>query len=188
MWSILRRIKKRNYLKFYLWNICGFTIAIISSKKKNSDLEWKKHICLLTRNYVLVPRSCIGLIGRNQLRFIFTKTEWLWVFDSQRSGEIPSLTLDGIAFPLSRLACNLKVFLDSQLLLEEQVSAMARKTFVQLHLVVAPFPRSGGSHDLVPSQLDYCNILYMGQFVKTTQKKWPLQNCYLFLKNFHKHY
>lgn len=136
MWSILRRIKKeRNYLIFYLWNICGFTIAIISSKNKNSNLAWKKHICLLTRNYVPVPRSCAGLIGRNQLRFSSTKTECLWMFESQRSGQIPSLSLDGIAFSLSRLACNLKVFVDSQLLLEEQVSAVARKTFVQFHLV-----------------------------------------------------
>lgn len=88
-----------------------------------SGLAWKKQLkfnfCLFARN----NGSCADLIGRNQFRYSSTKTE------PHRSGDIPALTLDGKAFPLSRLSCNLKVFLDSQFLLEEQVSAVARKTF-----------------------------------------------------------
>lgn len=48
----------------------------------------------------------------------------------------PYLTLDGVPLPHSRILCNLRVFMDSQLFLHEQGAALARKAFLQLHLVL----------------------------------------------------
>lgn len=51
------------------------------------------------------------------------------------SGDIPTLTLDGIVLSQSMMMCNLESFLDSQLLFNEQLAAMARMTFARLDLI-----------------------------------------------------
>lgn len=79
-------------------------------------------------------------MGRNHLWLNPTKTKWLWIIGSSRSEYIPSLVLDELALPPSRLVHNLKVFLDWQLLLEEQVTAVARKAYVQFHLILQLHP------------------------------------------------
>lgn len=69
-----------------------------------------------------------------------TKNEWLWVFRLPRSEDIPAWTLDEVAFPHSKMMCNLGIFLDLHLLLDEQVATVVRQAFAQLHVVlIAPF-------------------------------------------------
>lgn len=61
-------------------------------------------------------------------------SEWLQMLGPPRSGEIPSLILDGAPLPHSRVVCHLGVFLDPQRLLNEQVVAVAKRalhSFIQ---------------------------------------------------------
>lgn len=71
------------------------------------------------------------LDGDNHLQLNPTKTNWLWVFEPPRSGDIP----DGVALSYWRVVHNFGVILNSQLLLDEQLTAVARKSFAQFHLV-----------------------------------------------------
>lgn len=47
---------------------------------------------------------------------------------------------DGIVVPYSKLVCNLGVLMDSQLLLKEQMAAVTRRAFAQLHFVPQLLP------------------------------------------------
>lgn len=73
--------------------------------------------------------------GRNHCRLNPIKIKWLWIFGPPRFGLIASLTLYRVGLSHSRVVLNLRVPLDSQLLLDEQVTAVDRKLFVQLYLV-----------------------------------------------------
>lgn len=57
------------------------------------------------------------------------------LFGSSGLKMLPLLVLEGSEFLHSRLVYNLRVLLDSQLLLKEQVATMARRAFAHIHLV-----------------------------------------------------
>lgn len=65
-----------------------------------------------------------------------------------------------------RMVHSLEVFLDSQILLDEQVADVARKVFAQFHLVhqfyTLLYWGEGDTHALITSELDCCNACYMG--------------------------
>lgn len=77
---------------------------------------------------------------------------------------------------------NLNVLLNSQLLLEVQVTAMSRGSFGQIHLVHQLYPLLDWkamltvTQALVISWLDYCNMLYLGLPLKTIWKFQLFQN------------
>lgn len=74
------------------------------------------------------------------------------------------------------LMCNLGVFLDSQLLLE-QVLAMAKRAFA--HLVCTSCIQEDlfiVSHALETSHLDYCHMIYIGLYLRNIQKLQQGQN------------
>lgn len=82
--------------------------------------------------------------------------------------------LDGIELPLKAPVRNLGVLLDSALLLEVQVAAVARNAYYQLRLLcqLRPIPRKKDlatvtNLALVTSRLDYCNMLYTELSLKT---------------------
>lgn len=121
-------------------------------------------------------------MGNNRLQLNPGKTEWLWVNGSSVSGTLSSLELDGIALPQTDPVHNLGVLLDSRLLLEEQVAAMARRAFAQLRVVhqLRPFLDRDAlrtvTHALVISRIDYCNAFYMGLPLKSIRKLQLVQN------------
>lgn len=59
-------------------------------------------------------------MGSKHLWFSSTKTKWLWLSGITRFRDVPSLSLDEVAIPPSRLVCNLELFLDTHLLLNER--------------------------------------------------------------------
>lgn len=82
-------------------------------------------------------------MGNNRLQLNPSKTEWLWVLGSSSSGTMPSLVLDGVVLPQTDPVHNLRVFLDSQLLLNEQIAVVARGGLCTIlcHTPVVPVPR-----------------------------------------------
>lgn len=76
-----------------------------------------------------------------------------------RFGDFKSLVLDWFGLPQTGLMCNLKVILDSQLLLEHQVATMSRKAFAQLHFILNQNTLLMVIHHLITSGMDYCNAL-----------------------------
>lgn len=109
--------------------------------------------------------------GRNHLWLNPIKIKGLWLFGLSDL-EIFHLWLGGIAI-LHLRVCNLAVFLGSRLLLEEQVVALARKTFAQLHLVhqFCPFLHWEAlqivTDALVTPRPNYCSMFYTVLPLKT---------------------
>lgn len=88
--------------------------------------------------------------------------------------------MDGVgllqAAPVTDPVTNLRIFLDLQHLLEEQVTVMDRRAFAQRKVVCQLFPFLNQHallrviHTLVTSLLDYCNAIYMGLPLKSNWK------------------
>lgn len=82
------------------------------------------------------------------------------------SQEMDYHLVGGAALPQKEQIFNLKVLLDSGLLLNQQVAVMFKDTIHQLWLVSHPSPFLGRKdlvtavHVLVIIRLDYCNALY----------------------------
>lgn len=77
--------------------------------------------------------------------------------------DLPPLAFVGVALPQTDEVHNLRVFLDSQALLDEQMTAVATRAFPQLWIVYQLHLYLDQEALLpVTSCLDYCNILYMG--------------------------
>ncbi|XP_062822834.1 uncharacterized protein LOC100554203 isoform X4 [Anolis carolinensis] len=124
--------------------------------------------------------QCLAAVAdwmrRNKLRINPDKTEALLVSRSSDWGIGWQPVLDGVALPLKSQVRSLGVLLDSVLMLEAQVSAVAGRAFAQLKLVRQLRPYLVKSdlttvvHALVTSRLDYCNALYVGLPLKTAQK------------------
>lgn len=118
--------------------------------------------------------------GRNHLWLNPIKIKGLWMFGLSDL-EIFHLWLGGIAF-LHLRVCNLAVFLGSRLLLEEQIVALARKAFAQLHLVhqFCPFLDWEAlqivTDALVTPRPNYCSMFYTVLPLKTTQNFQLVQN------------
>lgn len=85
-----------------------------------------------------------------------------------------SLILDGMELPHSGLKHTLRLFLDSQVLLNEHVATGARRAFTQVHIMCqfCPFLELEALetviYTLITLQLNYYNALYVGLFLKTT--------------------
>ncbi|KAF7242038.1 putative RNA-directed DNA polymerase from transposon BS [Varanus komodoensis] len=114
----------------------------------------------------------------NKLKLNPDKTEVLLVGGlSSWVGDL-DLALNGVALPLKDRVCSLGVLLDPELFLEAQVTAVVRSAFLQLPLIhqLHPYPEDDClatvTHALVTSQLDFCNVLYVGLSLKTV---WILQ-------------
>lgn len=67
-------------------------------------------------------------------RFKFTPRKWA-VFGTPRAKEVPYLVLNEVALSSVRLVCYLRVFLDTQFLLEKQVAAVTEDAFPYMHYV-----------------------------------------------------
>lgn len=91
-----------------------------------------------------------------------TKTEWLWKFEPPRFGGSLSLTLDCRTNPHSKLMHTLGAFPHSQLQLNQQVAAMPRKAFAQLHLVhlCCPFLNQEAFQSLMPSSHSFITAMH----------------------------
>lgn len=76
--------------------------------------------------------------------------------------DVPPLAFVGVALPQTDEVYNLRVFLDSQVLLDEQMTAVATRAFPQL-CVVYQLHLDLDQEALLPvtSCLDYCNVLYI---------------------------
>ncbi|KAF7250284.1 Band 4.1-like protein 4A [Varanus komodoensis] len=78
--------------------------------------------------------------------------------------------------------CSLGVLLDPELLLDTQVTAVARSAFHQLQLIhqLCPYLEDNClatvTHALVTSRLDFCNMLYVGLPLKTVRILQMVQN------------
>lgn len=75
--------------------------------------------------------------------------------------------------PQKEIVCNLRYHLALQVLLKEQVAAMAEGIFAQdwpVHQIYLFTDWFTLSHALVTSQLDYDNALYTGLLLKDIQK------------------
>lgn len=71
----------------------------------------------------------------NRLQLNMNKIELLWIWVPVSSRTMPSVVLYGVVLPqVDRCATWGGVFLDSQFLLREQVSIIARRPFVQLYI------------------------------------------------------
>lgn len=68
-------------------------------------------------------------MGKNRFQMNHGKTERLWILGSSESWSLLSLELDGIALSQIDPVYNLRVLLDSHLLLKEQVTIVAREAF-----------------------------------------------------------
>ncbi|XP_061490034.1 tRNA-splicing endonuclease subunit Sen15 isoform X1 [Rhineura floridana] len=125
--------------------------------------------------------SVSGWMGRNRLKLNPDKTEVLLVGDKGGLGDV-DLVFDGVKLPLQDQVRSLGVVLDSRLSMEAQISAVSRATWYQLHLIRRLQPYLPVQqlplvvHALVTSRLDYCNALYVGLPLKTTQKLQLVQN------------
>ncbi|KAF7238180.1 Complement C1q-like protein 3 [Varanus komodoensis] len=92
------------------------------------------------------------------------------------------LVLNGVALPLKDKVRSLGVLLDPELSLEAQVTAVARSAFFQLRLIhqlrryLEKDCLVTVTHALVTSQLDFCNLLYVGLPLKTVQILQLVQN------------
>ncbi|XP_060550136.1 uncharacterized protein LOC132712506 [Pantherophis guttatus] len=110
------------------------------------------------------------------------KTEWLGVLPPKDYVDCPSPVLGGEKSSPSERARNLGVLLDSQLRLEQHLTAVGRGTFAQVHLVhqLQPYLDQEAlltvTHALVTSQVDYCNVLYMELPLKSVRRLQLVQN------------
>ncbi|KAF7237751.1 Insulin-like growth factor 2 mRNA-binding protein 3, partial [Varanus komodoensis] len=110
------------------------------------------------------------------------KTEVLLVGGSGfGEGEL-NLVLNGVALPPRDKVRSLGVFLDPELSLEAQVTAVARSAFLQLRLIhqLRPYLEcdclATVTHALVTSRLDFCNALYVELLLKTVRILQLVQN------------
>lgn len=91
---------------------------------------------------VTMPEVWIGLDGEELSPTQSYQGQMAVDFCMSRSEHISSLTLDRVALLHWRVVHNLGVFLDSQLLFNEQVVAVTRNDFAQLHVIKRPFRQS----------------------------------------------
>lgn len=87
--------------------------------------------------------------------------------------ELPPLVLDNMALPQTDFVHNLEIAFDSQFLFKEQVAAIARRAFSQPHvqqlcLFLDREALVSFTYAWVTSQMDYCNVLYMWQPLRST--------------------
>ncbi|KAF7242904.1 Ankyrin repeat and fibronectin type-III domain-containing protein 1 [Varanus komodoensis] len=124
----------------------------------------------------------MGWMRANKLKLNPDKTEVLLVGGSSSWVGDLDLALNGVALPLMDRVCNLGVLLDSELSLEAQVTVVARSAFLQLRLIhqLRPYLEDDClatvTHALVTSQLDFCNVLYVGLPLKTVRILQMAQN------------
>ncbi|KAF7239274.1 Inactive carboxypeptidase-like protein X2 [Varanus komodoensis] len=126
---------------------------------------------------VAVLNRCLaevmGWMRANKLKLNPDKTEVLLVGGSSFGEGDLDLVLNGVALPLKDKVCSLGVLLDPELLLEAQVTAVARSAFFQLWLIhqLRPYLKNDClvtvTHVLVTSRLDFCNALCVGLPLKT---------------------
>ncbi|KAF7237138.1 Protoheme IX farnesyltransferase [Varanus komodoensis] len=133
---------------------------------------------------VAVLNRCLaevmGWMRTNKLKLNRDKTEVLLVGGlGFRVGDL-DLVLNGVALPLRDRIRSLGVLLDPELLLEAQVTAVARSAFLQLRLIhqLRPYLENDclATVALVTSQLDFYNVLYVGLPLKTVQILQLVQN------------
>lgn len=120
-------------------------------------------------------------IGNNRLQIKPGKTEWLWILRPTGSRIMPSLVFYENTLAQTDPVCNLGILLNSQLLLDEQVAVVARRTFSQLHLrhqwsFLDQQAQLTLTHTLVTSRLEYSNALYMGLPLNSIWKLWLVWN------------
>lgn len=106
---------------------------------KPPRLLWKPSELTKVNQVIKVLPQCMEAMriwmGMNCLQLNLTEAKGLWMLGPGRSGHIPSLTLDRIALPPFKSSMPSEGHLGFQLLPDEQVAAVASKTFVQLHLM-----------------------------------------------------
>ncbi|KAF7251291.1 Dystrophin, partial [Varanus komodoensis] len=139
-----------------------------------------------TGEAVAVLNRCLaevmGWMRANKLKLNPDKTVVLLLGGSGLGMGDLDLVLNGVALPLRDRVCSLGVLLDPELSLEAQVMAVVRSTFLQLRLIhqLRPFLENGClatvTHALVTSQLDFCNVLYVGLPLKTVRILQLVQN------------
>ncbi|KAF7248518.1 NHP2-like protein 1 [Varanus komodoensis] len=124
----------------------------------------------------------MGWMRANKLKLNPDKMEVLLVGGSSSWVGDLDLALDRVALPLKNRVCSLGVLLDPKLSLEAQVTAVVRSAFLQLRLVhqLHPYQEEDClvtvTHTLVTSQLDFCNVLYVGLPLKTVRILQMVQN------------
>lgn len=81
--------------------------------------------------------GCAGQDEETLFSFIPTKNKWLWIYGPSGCGNTPSLTLDGVILPCSRVLCNLELRgrgCVPRFTAPAQWAAVARKVFAEFHL------------------------------------------------------
>lgn len=91
------------------------------------------------------------------------------------SNSLSSLVLDGAALLQTDLVHHLRFLLDSWLLLEEQVAAIAERAFASCYIASWTGRPYQSLMPIVISQLDYCNAFYMGLPLKVIRKHQMVQ-------------
>lgn len=129
--------------------------------KQMGEIIWKQVVPSLFHYFSLFLISCFHL---------------------SESGNGLFLTHDRETHSLTKPMNNLETFLNAQLLLENQVTAWLEEFTDSICVPIlkalnALFPVI---HDLVTSQLDYCNILYMRLPLKTICRTPLPEGMYLF--------
>uniref|UniRef100_A0A803TLI7 Reverse transcriptase domain-containing protein n=1 Tax=Anolis carolinensis TaxID=28377 RepID=A0A803TLI7_ANOCA len=132
-------------------------------------------------NFTLCLEALSNWLRASRLKVNAAKTEILW---HGRSTGLTHLlpTFDGAVLSPSPTVKSLGVVLDSQLTMEAQVAAASKQAFFHLRQArqLAPYLSDEALatviHATVTSRLDYCNALYVGIPMSTTQKLRIVQN------------